>query len=386
MHDAIEPEPTAVERTASGLPALLLVVLAALVIAPEGATAQEGERIDVVTTLPTYADIARRITGDRARVEAIARGDEDPHFVTPRPSFAQKIGRADLFVTTGLDLELWVPGLLDRANNARVLEGAAGHVTAYSGVKLLQVPESVSRSEGDIHVFGNPHVHTDPINGIVIGRNILEGLERVDPAASEAYRERARAFEDSILRRTFGDTLVEMVGADALFELARAHEFWNFARNQEVDGRPLTDFLGGWLGRAAPFRGRRMACYHKNWAYFSRRFQVDCAIYVERKPGIPPSPGHVRTVIRFMKQEDVPVLFAANYFSEQQIRRVADRVGGTAVRVPEHVGGGEGADDYFRLVDLWVTRLAEAFAGEGSPPASAEGARDRSGEGRAGSR
>lgn len=347
----------------SRLPLLLSAALAVVVQlpTPDAAAGQDDPALDVVTTLPTYASIARFITGERARVEAIARGDEDPHFVTPRPSFARKIGRADLFVTTGLDLELWVPGLLDRANNARVVEGADGHVTAYAGVELLQVPETVSRSEGDVHVFGNPHVHTDPVNGVLVARNILQGLERVDPEGASTYRERARAFRDSILRRTFGDTLVEMVGGDALFDLARAHRFWSFARSQRVDGEPLVDFLGGWLARAAPFRGRRMACYHKNWAYFSRRFQVDCAIYVEPKPGVPPTPGHVRDVVRFMESEEIPVLFAANYFSEDQTRKVADRVGARVVRVPEHVGGSEGVDDYFQLVDLWVSRLAEAF-------------------------
>jgi ABC-type Zn uptake system ZnuABC Zn-binding protein ZnuA len=332
-----------------------------------GARAQEDARLNVVTTLPTYADIARFVAGDRARVEAIARGDEDPHFVTPRPSFARKIARADVFVTTGLDLEVWVPGLLDRANNARVLEGADGHVVAHSGVELLQVPENVSRSEGDVHVFGNPHVHTDPINAVLIARNVRDGLKRVDPGGAQGYDERTRVFRDSILKRTFGAGLVEMVGADALFDLARAGEFWSFARDQRVEGKPLAGHVGGWLGRAAPFRGRRMACYHKNWAYFSARFDVDCAIYVEPKPGVPPSPGHVGKVIRFMESEEIPVLFSANYFSEDQVRKVADRVGAEAVWVPEHVGGGQGADDYFALIDLWVSRLAEAFGAEDRP-------------------
>lgn len=329
--------------------------------------AQEDARLNVVTTLPTYADIARFVAGDRARVEAIARGDEDPHFVTPRPSFARKISRADVFVTTGLDLEVWVPGLLDRANNSRVLEGADGHVVAHSGVELLDVPENVSRTEGDVHVFGNPHIHTDPINAVLVARNIRDGLKRVDPDGGTRYDERTRAFRDSVLNRTFGDRLVEMIGADALFDLARSGEFWSFARDREVEGKPLTEYVGGWLGRAAPFRGRRMACYHKNWAYFSARFEVDCAIYVEPKPGVPPSPGHVREVIRFMESEDIPVLFAANYFSEDQVRRVADRVGAEAVWIPEHVGGGRGAEDYFALVDLWVGRLADAFGAEGRP-------------------
>lgn len=340
---------------------LVRAALAAALALPWPGVLAAQSRVEVVATLPTYASIAREIAGDLADVEAIARGDEDPHFVQARPSFARMIQRADLFISTGLDLELWVPALLDRANNAAVLEGAPGAVVAYSGVELLDRPASVSRSEGDVHVFGNPHIHTDPINAILIGRNILAGLERVDAGNAATYRTRARDFENRVIRRLFGDRLADMLGEETLFRLARGGTFWSFAEEQEFEGRPLTEFVEGWLAEAAPFRDRRMACYHKNWAYFSDRFRVECAIYVEPKPGIPPTPGHVRDVIAYMRDNAIPVLFGANYYARSQIDRVAERTGAIAVVVPQSVDGAEGVDDYFALVDLWVAELARAF-------------------------
>ena len=325
------------------------------------ATSQDGIR--VVTTLPTYAAIARELTGAQADVQSIARGDEDPHFVTPRPSFAAMVQRADLFVATGLDLELWVPSLLDKANNARVVEGAPGHVTAYAGISLLDVPDNVSRTGGDIHVFGNPHIHTDPINAIIIARNIAAGLKRVDPAHGTEYDARLARFEDRVMQRLFGERLIEMLGKESLFDLARDHGFWDFAAGQSFQGRPLTDYVGGWLAEAAPFRNQRIVCYHKNWAYFAARFRVACAMYVEAKPGIPPTPGHVGKVIDFIRDEHIHVIFAANYFSHSQVERVASRTGAVAVIVPEHVAGEEGIEDYFALVDRWITALSEAFRG-----------------------
>jgi ABC-type Zn uptake system ZnuABC Zn-binding protein ZnuA len=334
---------------------------------PASVLAQSGPpKIKVVATLPTYAAIAREIAGDRAEVVSIARGDEDAHFVSPRPSFARQLQSADLFVSTGLDLELWVPGLLDRANNPNVIEGAPGHVVAYSGIELLDVPASVSRSGGDVHVFGNPHIHTDPVNGVLIGRNILAGLKRVDPSGAAEYDARAQDFEERLLRRLFGGELVEMLGAETLFSLARSRQFWKFAEGQEFQGRPLTEYVGGWLREAAPFRGGRMVCYHKNWAYFSARFEIECAMYVEPKPGIPASPGHVRDVISFMETNSIPVLFAANYFSQRQVDLVAERSGAMPLRIPEHVDGEEGVDDYFDLFDAWIPCLAAAFQREES--------------------
>ncbi|UCF18507.1 MAG: zinc ABC transporter substrate-binding protein [Gemmatimonadota bacterium] len=332
----------------------------ALIVAHVGSGLAQ-QKLKVVTTLPTYAAIAREITGDLAEVDAIARGDEDPHFVNPRPSFAARVGEADLFVVTGLDLELWVPAILDRARNRRVIEGAPGHVAAYSGIKLLEVPENVSRAGGDVHVFGNPHIHTDPINAIIIARNVLAHLRQVDPANAARYEQNARSFEDRVLRRLFGDRLVDILGGDVIFRLARNYQFWDFASDQSFEGRPLTEYVGGWLAQGAPFRDRRIACYHKNWAYFSARFRVECAIFIEPQPGIPPSPGHLQAVIDLMRDESIPVILAANYYSRSQVDRVAERTGARAVVVPEHVAGAEGVDDYFQLVDAWVSALADAF-------------------------
>lgn len=338
---------------------LAMALLTAALLLPDAAHAQRKLRI--VATLPTYAAIAREVTGELAEIDAIARGDEDPHFVHPRPSYAAKVQQADLFISTGLDLELWVPALLDRANNPKVREGAPGHVVAYAGVRLLDIPENVSRTGGDIHVFGNPHVHTDPINGILVARNIVAALKRVDPQRSATYDANLADFEVRIIRRTFGDRLVELLGRETLFDLAREHRFWEFAEQQTYQGKPLAAYLAGWLAQGAAFRNRPMVCYHKNWAYFSERFQAPCAMYVEPKPGIPASPRHVRDVMEFIQRERIPVLFAANYFSRGQVERVASRTRATPVIVPEHVGGGEGVEDYFALIDLWVSRLDAAF-------------------------
>ena len=124
--------------------------------------------VRVVATLPIYAEITQQIGGQEVMVSSIANPNEDAHFVRPKPSFALDIRRADMFVTTGLDLELWVPTLLDRAGNSNVLEGGRGYVTAYTGVELLDVPVTADRSGGDVHIFGNPHLTTDPLRTLQV--------------------------------------------------------------------------------------------------------------------------------------------------------------------------------------------------------------------------
>lgn len=336
-----------------------LVAMTGLIVTAAPALGQR--QLEVVTTLTTYAAIAREVGGDLAHVQSIARGDVDPHFVAARPSFAAIMSRADMLVTTGLDLELWLPALLDRANNSKIVDGAPGQVVTHAGIKLLQVPQNASRAGGDVHIFGNPHIHTDPVNAIIIAKNILAGYIRVDPDHQATYEANEADFEHRVASHLFGDQLLDMLGQETLLQIASGGDLWSFLSGQSYQGKPLTEYVGGWLKQAEVFRGTRIACYHKEWAYFSARFDVECAIYVEPKPGIPPSPGHVREVIDFIRTNNIRALLAANFFSRTQVERVADRTGAKGVVVPMHEGGEEGVDDYFKLVDTWISRLSAAF-------------------------
>jgi zinc/manganese transport system substrate-binding protein len=324
------------------------------------------DRVKVVTSLSTYAAIVREITGDRGDVTSIGGGYDNPHYVEPKPSFVPALSQADLFVTTGLDLELWVPALLDKANNPKVTEGGPGYVSAYSGIKLLDVPTSYSRSQGDIHVFGNPHIWTDPLNAVQIARNILTGLRRVSPENSDYFAGREKDFEYRMYRALYGDELVKLLGGPTLAELDQQGKLFDFLESRRYQGTPLVDRLGGWLKQAAPFRGKQMVCYHKEWDYFSREFQVPCVDYIEPKPGIPPTPSHVQEVITEMKAQHIPVLFATNYYDRNQVQEVAARTGATAVIVPGNVGGAPGVNSYFDLMNLWVSELARGFAAPGT--------------------
>ena len=86
-----------------------------------------------------------------------------------------------------------------------------------------------------------------------------------------------------------------------------------------------------------------------------------CVEYIEAKPGIPPTPGHVQEVIALMREKKIPALFAANYFSRSQIQQVSEKTGAKAVVVPEQTDGAPGVNTYFDLMNTWVTSLAAAF-------------------------
>ena len=340
----------------------MLYIVVPFLLGLSGGVTPPPAPVKVVTSLTTYAAIAREIVGDRGEVSAIAQGDENPHYVQPKPSFVPLLASADVFVTTGLDLELWVPALLDKAGNPKVTEGGTGYVAAYQGIQLLDVPSTYSRSAGDIHVFGNPHIWTEPLNGIQIARNILTGLKRVSPQNADYFAAREKDFEDRVYRALYGDELVTILGGQTLSDLDREGKLFDFLNQRRYKGAPLADRLGGWLKQGLVFRGKEMACYHKEWDYFSREFGIPCVDYIEPKPGIPPTPKHVRELIELMQQRHVQVLLSPGYFDHSQIRAVAERTGAKAVIVPSNVGGAPGVNTFIDLINTIVGSLAQAFS------------------------
>lgn len=348
------------------LKTLLLDALMLVSISGPAHTFAHRDPVRVVTTLSVYADLARAIGGSEVTVSSIAGAADDAHFVRPKPSFARDLRNADLFVTTGLDLELWVPSLLDRAGNASVAEGGRGYVTAYTGVKLLEIPTGADRSAGDVHLFGNPHLTTDPVRTLQVARNIAQGLKRVAPDRTAVFDRGLAAFEDELYRRMFGAPLVDALTGPTLEQLALSGTLISFLNDNELDGHPLMTLLGGWMKQAQAFRGQKIICYHKNWAYFEERFGVSCVNYVEAKPGIPPTPRHVAELIDQMKGQGIRVLLAANYFDRTKVESVAARGGARAVIVPLYSDGTRGAAGYFATVDGWVTQLSLAFQRTGN--------------------
>ncbi len=320
-----------------------------------------ADKLNVVATLSTYADIAKYIGKDKINVNFIVRGDEDAHFVRPKPSFAVLLSKADVFISTGLDLELWVPSLVDLSKNEKIRSGQPGFVAAYDGIDLLDKPTNLSRSEGGLHIYGNPHITSSPLNLKVIAENIEIGLEQNDPDNADFYKANLEKFQNDIDNHLFGKNLVKLMGGKLLTKLANSGNLINFLSTKEYKGKKLIEHLGGWLKEGMIFRGKKIVAYHKNWIYFKQLFGIEVIGHIEPKPGIPPSPKHVEQLVQEMKKNNVKVVFAANYFDEDKVRKICSKVGAIPVIVPMYVGGAPGTDNVFKLIDFWIDNLDKAF-------------------------
>src|SRR5881396_1602124 len=114
-------------------------------------------KLNVMTTTEDLASIGREVAGDRATIDFIARGYQDPHFVEAKPSFILKLQRADLLVIVGRELEIgWLPPLVQQSRNGKIQVGGEGYLDASLGAQILEIPTGqITRAMGDVHPLGN---------------------------------------------------------------------------------------------------------------------------------------------------------------------------------------------------------------------------------------
>ncbi len=314
------------------------------------------EPLKIICSFSDYASIAKEIVQDKGTVEFIASGEQDPHFIPPKPSFAMRLKKADLWITTGMDLEGWSTTLLDKARNKDIMDGAIGFVSVSDGINILHKVEKGDRTEGDVHLMGNPHITTGPLNWKSIAHNITIGLMKVDPENIAFYEKNRDAFCKHVDISLFGEELVTLFGGETLSKMLENKTLFTFL-NKEYKGTKLSDKLGGWLKEAMPFRNKKVIAYHKNWAYFCETFGLDIIGFIEPKPGIPPSAKHVQHMINLIDEQDIKIMLVASYFEKKSPEMIEDKTGIHALFLPLFVNGVKEVQDNFQLVNYWIKNI-----------------------------
>jgi zinc/manganese transport system substrate-binding protein len=291
-----------------------LIGLLCLVLAVQ---TQAAENVSVVTTTTDLAAIAKAVGGERVKVESIAKGFQDPHYVEAKPSYMKMVNQGRVLLYAGLQLEIgWLPLLVQGARNTKLIQ-----VDVSEGVSVLERPTGpISRAQGDVHPEGNPHYWLDPRNGVIVARRVAQELKSVAPADSVYFEQNLKKFESDLAQR-----------------------------------------VKGWEGRMAAYRGAEVVAYHKQWEYLANWLGLSIVSYVEDKPGIPPAPQHVANLIRTMQQKKIKALLVANFTNPSIPQSVADKAGARMTVLSASVGGEKGIDTYGDLFESITAKLADAL-------------------------
>lgn len=300
---------------------LILWILGMGLAFSPGTTLAQDKPLRVVATVSSLGEVMERVGGEHVDVHVIVPPRLNPHYIQPKPSDVLKTKRAELFVYTGLHLELWLGPFLDAVGRPEVMPGGPRALDMSAGVDILDVPEEVAtRAEGELYFEGNPHYWLNPDNAAILGQTALRKLAELRPEHQADYERNLAGF------------LVEL-------QARRAK----------------------WQDRIAPFRGREFVAYHNEWPYFLAFTGLVTKHYLEPKPGIPPTPRHLQFIEDHIRTNRIPLIANAAHEPREASQEVGQRTGTKVLFLCHTVGELPECADFFGIFDHNIDQLVTAF-------------------------
>ncbi|MGA9572501.1 MAG: zinc ABC transporter substrate-binding protein [Lysobacterales bacterium] len=293
-----------------------LIILASFLLTPLTLHAD----LKVFVCEPEWEAVALELGGDMIDVSSATNALQDPHYIQARPSLISKVGRADLIVCSGAQLEIgWLPMLLRKGNNPKVMPGNPGFLEASQYVKRLDVNQNADRSQGDVHPQGNPHIQTNPHNILLVAEAMTDRFAELDSGNADAYRA----------------------------NLADFSQRWNSA-------------IAGWDARAVTLKGKTVIAHHKSWVYLENWLGLIEVATLEPVSGIPPTASHLGSLLDRFGDKGADYIIRAPFQSDKPSEWLSERTGIPAVMLPLTVGGTDEATNLFTWFDDILNRLLTA--------------------------
>jgi zinc/manganese transport system substrate-binding protein len=268
--------------------------------------------VKAVTTLTIIYDLVQNIGKDKVDVDYLCRGNQDPHFLEVMPSYMLKLRNADLIFEVGLDLEKWLPQLIDGSRNTNIQI-----IDLSQEIEKKEVPSTkMDARYGDVHPYGNPHYYLDPLDVKIMAKEVYDALATQDPENASYYE------------KNYNDYI-----------------------------KLLDAKISEWNNKMAKAKGKPIVFFHSSWIYFADQYGIKIAGYVEPKPGIPPTPSHNADLINLIKKGDVKIIVMENYYSDAAPNQISQITGVKVLKVPVGVYGMEGIDSYFKMMDYIIDQI-----------------------------
>ena len=295
----------------------LVVLLAGLLCSASRPTQAE---VNIFACEPEWAALAEEIGGDKVKTFAATHARQDPHHIRARPSLIARARRADLILCSGAGLEQgWLPILLQKAG-AAVQPGTKGFLVAADIVPILEKPKVVDRSLGDVHPEGNPHVHLNPQNILLVARELTKRLESIDTANAAFYRDRLKGFTSR----------------------------WKEAMDK-------------WKKKAASLKGKAVVVHHRAFSYLLDWLDMKAVASLEPKPGIPPTTSHLEGLLQQLKARSADLIIRTPYEPDKAGEWLSEKTAIPALVLPYTIDGVAESGSLFALFDRSISLLKGAM-------------------------
>lgn len=176
-----------------------------------------GEKVSVYTSFYIMYDFTQKIAGDRAEIINMVPAGTEPHDWEPTPKDIAGLYSADLFIYNGCGMESWAEKVVETLNSPSLVV-----VEASRNIKEREPAEHDHdhSDDSESHSHGeeghDPHVWLDPQNAKIQMEAIKDGLIQVDPINSKYYEENfifyAKKLDD--LDRLYKEAVLEFSRKD----------------------------------------------------------------------------------------------------------------------------------------------------------------------------
>ncbi|MEP0827816.1 MAG: zinc ABC transporter substrate-binding protein [bacterium] len=273
-------------------------------------------KLKVVASISDLAYFAELIGGDKIEVSRIASPRSDIHFIEVRPSYMVMVKNADIALKVGLELDIWMDRIIDGSRNGRLKI-----IDCSKYIEPLEVPSFRADARyGDLHRYGNPHYWLSPDNLPAIFRAVEEGLADSDPGNAAYYSANSQKFL-SALKQSI-DTL---------------------------------------MPRLTALAGKEIIYYHNSWPYFNKFVGLSAAGFIEPYPGVPPSPSHMASLVKLIKEKNIRLIAMEPYFDKRVPEKIASETGARMVVLYPSIGGRQADESYIEWLSGNIDALLEAL-------------------------
>lgn len=261
-------------------------------------TQENGEKLNVVTTLFPYYDFTRQIAGGRVELSMVVPAGMDSHSFEPTPADMLLIQNADVLICNGGEMEHWLSEVLDAIDTSGMTV-----ITMMDYVETFEEESVEGMEEGAEHhhsedehgdyidhdghemeIEYDEHIWTSPVNAMKITSVISETLQKADAANAETYAQKETEYLETL----------KQIDSD-LRDVVKAEK-----RNMIV------------VGDKFPFR------------YLAEEYRLDYrAAFSGCSTDTEPSAKTIAYLIDKIKQEQIPVV----YYLELSSHRVSEIIG-----------------------------------------------------------
>lgn len=232
---------------------------------------------NIVTTFSVLEDITKNIIGDTASVsiQSIVPLYTDPHTYQPRPQDAKMVHNADIVIVNGWGFEGWLDKFIVASNFKGKLVPATKN--------LISRQEQISGSN-----ITDPHAwHSIP--------HVIGYVANIEKSLSECYPSHAQEFQKN------AQSYIEKL--------------------QKLDAELVNLFT------SIPKDKRYVVTTHDAFWYFGDHYGIKFLSPIGTDTEQEPSAKDIKTLIKFIKENNVGAIFIENLSNTKQIQKISQEAG-----------------------------------------------------------